>query len=79
MLRERGFPIADADQFAQDVLCPGEPAYRAIIERFGDDLVDRHGHIDRALGRVVFDDDDARCAQRDCASSDHNVQYNIRC
>ena len=63
MLRDRGFPIADADQFARDVLCPGESAYRAIIERFGDDLVDRHGHIDRrALGRVVFDDDDARSA-----------------
>ena len=63
MLRERGFPIADADQFARDVLCPGELAYHAIIERFGTNLVDGHGHIDRrALGRIVFDDDDARSA-----------------
>lgn len=47
----------DADLLARDVTQPGEPAVAAIAERFGSDLVDADGRLDRAaLGRIVFAD-----------------------
>ena len=61
MLKTRGFAVVDADQLARDALMPGEPALNAILQRFGDVVLDGSGHLDRrALGRIVFDDAAAR-------------------
>lgn len=52
-----GIVVIDADQVARDVVEPGEPAFEAVIERFGDDLRRPDGTLDRAaLGRIVFAD-----------------------
>lgn len=60
-LRARGAAIADADQVAREIVEPGQPAYRELVERFGDGIVRPDGTIDRAaLASVVFADDAAR-------------------
>lgn len=59
-LAGRGAVVVDADQLARDVTGPGEPAVGAIADRFGADLVDVEGRLDRsALGRIVFGDPSA--------------------
>ena len=52
-----GVAVIDADQVARDVLEPGEPAFAAVLARFGVGLVRDDGSLDRAaLGRIVFAD-----------------------
>jgi dephospho-CoA kinase len=52
-----GVVVIDADEVARDVLEPGEPAFEAVIARFGRELVRADGSLDRAgLGRIVFGD-----------------------
>jgi dephospho-CoA kinase len=58
MLREAGVPVLDADALGHMALEPDGPAYRAVIDRFGAEILDDDGRtIDRQkLGGVVFDD-----------------------
>ncbi len=61
MLASLGAVIVDADKLARQVVEPGEPAYRAVVERFGEEVVAADGSLDRkALGLLVFADADAR-------------------
>jgi dephospho-CoA kinase len=61
MLEALGCVIVDADQLAREVVEPGQPAYREIVETFGPGVVRPDRSIDRkALGAVVFADPAAR-------------------
>ncbi len=61
LLVERGAVLIDADVIAREVVEPGRDAWSKIKERFGDDVLDSDGAIDRAaLAAVVFSDSDAR-------------------
>ena len=61
MLEKLGAVIIDADQLAREVVMPGRPAYRAIVEAFGSGILNPDLTIDRgALGRLVFADAEAR-------------------
>ena len=52
-----GVVVIDADVVARAVLEPGEPAFDAVVARFGADLLRVDGSMDRgALGRRVFAD-----------------------
>ncbi|HVM19707.1 MAG TPA: dephospho-CoA kinase, partial [Egibacteraceae bacterium] len=56
-----GAELIDADQIAREVVEPGKPAYRKIVDHFGVDVLDADGFIDRAaLGAVVFADEARR-------------------
>jgi dephospho-CoA kinase len=56
----KGVPVLDADVIARDLVEPGQPAYRAIVEHFGPDLL-QEGRLDRArLRQIVFVDPEAR-------------------
>lgn len=60
-LRELGVPVIDADQLAREVVEPGEPALEEIRERFGPEVFDGTGRLDRArLAAIVFRDEKAR-------------------
>ena len=60
VLRDLGAPVIDADEAAHAVYEPGTPGFDAVVEQFGPEYV-REGRIDRnRLGRLVFDDEDAR-------------------
>jgi dephospho-CoA kinase len=63
MLRELGAPVVDADELARRVVEPGSPALAEIAERFGADVLDDSGALDRKrLGDIVFADAGARAA-----------------
>jgi dephospho-CoA kinase len=60
-LRELGVPALDADEIAHGVTAAGTEATTAIAKRFGPDVLDSTGAVDRGkLGRIVFEDADAR-------------------
>lgn len=53
--------MLDADQQARDVVAPGAPALQRIRERFGDEVIEENGALNRAkLGSIVFSEPDAR-------------------
>jgi len=63
MFAQLGAEIIDADQLARDVVEPGQPAMGEIVERFGPDVLQVDGRLDRArLGGIVFADAAARAA-----------------
>ncbi|MEZ5420875.1 MAG: dephospho-CoA kinase [Vicinamibacterales bacterium] len=61
LLRDRGFPVIDADRAARDVVAPGTPGLQEVVARFGRGVLRPDGGLDRqALGRLVFADGEAR-------------------
>jgi dephospho-CoA kinase len=57
MLGKLGACVIDADQVAHDVMRPGGPAYRAVVEAFGPQILAADQTIDRGkLGAIVFRD-----------------------
>src|SRR5688572_18833817 len=64
MLRERGAAVVDADELARAVVEPGEPALAEIRQRFGDEVLDASGRLDRKkMAARVFADPDAAAAR----------------
>ena len=60
-MAEHGAVIIDADQLARQVLAPGTDGLAQVVEKFGTEILDDDGALDRpALGRRVFGDDQAR-------------------
>jgi dephospho-CoA kinase len=58
-----GVPVVDADRLARDAVTPGSTGLRAVVERFGSEVLAADGSLDRAvLGRIVFGDQRARAA-----------------
>ncbi len=67
--RQAGVPVVDADVLARQVVQPGTEGLRAIVERFGADVLDRNGALNRPrLASVVFSD---RVARRDLEAIIH--------
>jgi len=61
LLARRGAVVVDADALAREVVEPGKPAFDAIVERFGAEVVAEDGTLDRsALAAIVFEDEEAR-------------------
>lgn len=59
----RGVPVIDADLIARELTEPGQPLLVAIAARFGADLIDASGRLERrALRARVFSDVEARAA-----------------
>jgi dephospho-CoA kinase len=57
LLRARGIPVLDADLVSREVMVPGTHALAAIIKRYGLDILNAQGSLDRKkLGRIVFQD-----------------------
>ena len=61
LLAEKGAVIIDADAITRELQQPGQPVFDAIVERFGPEVVDAHGALDRPrLAGVVFADEQAK-------------------
>jgi len=57
LLAERGAVVIDADEIAHGVYDPGTEGYEQVVARFGTDILDADGAVDRAkLGVRVFGD-----------------------
>ncbi|MGP7960878.1 dephospho-CoA kinase [Sanguibacter sp. A247] len=60
-LREHGAVVIDHDVIARRVVEPGTVGLAAVVDRFGEDVLDAEGALDRgALGHIVFNDPGAR-------------------
>ena len=63
IFRELGATLIDADELAREVVEPGTPALAEIVARFGPEVMDAEGRLDRKrLAAIVFGDDEARAA-----------------
>jgi dephospho-CoA kinase len=61
MLAQLGATVIDADDLSRDVVRPGLPALAAIVERWGKDVLQADGTLDRArLRGIIFADADER-------------------
>jgi len=61
MFEELGARVIDADRIARWVVEPGEPAWKEIVERFGNGILNPDRTINRGkLGGVVFKDKEKR-------------------
>ncbi|MBU5245845.1 dephospho-CoA kinase [Bacillus halotolerans] len=63
MLIDKGITVIDADIIAKQAVEKGMPAYRQIIDEFGEDILLENGDIDRRkLGALVFTNEQKRLA-----------------
>lgn len=61
MLREKGAFILDSDQLAREVVEKGKPAWKDIVDHFGESVLGPRGEIDREkLAGIVFRDPEER-------------------
>jgi dephospho-CoA kinase len=61
LLRELGATLIDADLIVHQLQAPGQPMLEELTAAFGGEILDADGALDRkALGNIVFSDDDAR-------------------
>jgi dephospho-CoA kinase len=61
ILARKGAVVVDADAIAREVVEPGTPALAKLVERFGADILNADGSLDRgALAAKAFVDDDTK-------------------
>jgi dephospho-CoA kinase len=61
MLARRGAIVVDADELSRRAVGPGTPGLARIVERFGPQVLDAAGGLDRsALAEIVFADEQKR-------------------
>lgn len=57
LLKKMGAKIIDADEIAREIVQPGSPTLLEIEQRFGSELINQDGSLNRkALGEKVFRD-----------------------
>lgn len=60
-LREKGYPVIDADRVVHDLQAPGGELYRVLVDHFGREILTKEGELDRvALGQRIFSDPSER-------------------
>ncbi|MBS4537200.1 dephospho-CoA kinase [Clostridium sp. D2Q-11] len=61
IIREKGYPVIDADSVAREVVEINKPAYKDIVETFGTEVLKEDKSIDREmLGDIIFKDQEYR-------------------
>lgn len=61
MLKQKGYPIVDADEISRLVVEPGSPVLTSIAETFGSDILLPDGSLNRGkLGSLIFNDEEKR-------------------
>ncbi len=61
LFAELGADIVDSDVIARELVVPGQPALKHIVEAFGEAVLDPDGGLDRAaMRRLVFAESEAR-------------------
>jgi dephospho-CoA kinase len=60
LFSQKGAVVIRSDELARQVIEPQTPGFQQVIDRFGKDLLNADGYIDRAkLAQIVFKDDAA--------------------
>lgn len=61
MLRDRDYPVLDADALAREFLEPAQDAYKEVVAHFGQRILTPGGAVDRKkLAAIVFSDSGER-------------------
>lgn len=61
LLEEYGVPVVSADELSRVVVAPGSEGLAAVVEKFGAEVVDDHGNLDRRrMASQVFGNADRR-------------------
>ena len=61
MLEQLGAPLIDFDLLARQVVEPGKPAFKQIVDYFGKEVLQEDGSLDRKkLSKIVFQDTQKR-------------------
>ncbi len=61
LLQDKGARVLDSDALAREVVRKGQPAWREIVDHFGNEILTPEGEIDRArLAEIVFSDAEER-------------------
>ena len=61
ILRQRGAAIVNADELAREVVQPGTPGWKEIVDTFGAEALQADQTVDRQkLRTIVFNDPEAR-------------------
>eukprot|EP01029_Cantina_marsupialis_P027758 TRINITY_DN773416_c0_g1_i1.p1 TRINITY_DN773416_c0_g1~~TRINITY_DN773416_c0_g1_i1.p1 ORF type:complete len:233 (-),score=42.49 TRINITY_DN773416_c0_g1_i1:181-879(-) len=75
-VRERGYETIEVDKVKKFVALPGKPAYRKIVQTFGEDILLEDGFIDYAkLSGLVFGDRSKR--RQLCKATDKYIYLEI--
>ena len=61
LLRRRGKPVFDCDQYSRILYQKTNPCYAKMVEAFSEDILDEFGEIDRKkVAALVFNDEEKR-------------------
>lgn len=74
-LKARKAYVIDADAVAHEIIEKGRPAYKAIVDYFGSEILDEDGNIfRRKLGNIVFSDKDKLAFLNSCTHKYINME-----
>lgn len=74
-LKARKAYVIDADAVAHEIIEKGRPAYKAIVDYFGSEILDENGNIfRRKLGNIVFSDKDKLAFLNSCTHKYINME-----
>ena len=74
-LKARKAYVIDADAVAHEIIGKGRPAYKAIVDYFGSEILDENGNIfRRKLGNIVFSDKDKLAFLNSCTHKYINME-----
>ncbi|MCG3174266.1 MAG: Dephospho-CoA kinase [Myxococcota bacterium] len=61
MLREKGFPVVNADELAREAVAKGSDGLQEIVHHFGPGILTAEGELDRPkMAEIVFHDPEKR-------------------
>ncbi len=61
LLKQRGIPVFNSDQYAKMAYIKGSDTYHVIVREFGNEILDENQEIDlKKLADLIFSDEDKR-------------------
>ena len=61
IFKNLGVPIIDSDTISKEIILPGKPCFKDIVNEFGEEILTNKGIIDRyKLRDIIFNNDKAR-------------------
>ncbi|CAG8788039.1 23569_t:CDS:2 [Dentiscutata erythropus] len=67
MITRRNIPLIDTDLLARQIIEPGKPAYKRVVNHFTREILNEDGTIDRVkLGEIIFSNEDKRKILNKC-------------